>query len=215
MKVTNEYLIAGDLATAPEILRDLFASAQAGIRRRVAENPSTPVDVLLSLVDDPNPDVRASLVHNPSVTRHILERLCADSDADVRVSIAEEPRLPVDLLIKMADDPNPYVKDVAEMTLEGISFENELHKEGYVHEEGAEARLGDLLAGANVLMREHIDHYIKLGRDKGIPLGRLLVQENVLGKGVVIRALKLQSQVRKGKISQQEAWKELTVWSSS
>lgn len=211
MKVTNEYLLSGDLTADPDSLRLLYQSAPSEIRCRLAENPNCPQDILRLLVEDSDPEVRASLVHNPNVGREILERLCNDRDVDVRASIAEEPRLPFDLLSRMADDVNPYVKDIAESTLDGLSFERELSHEGYVHEVGSTARLGELLVQSQVLDGRTLEQLLELASSTGKPLGQLIVQEKMVNRSIVIRALKLQSMVRRGKISLSNAVEQLSI----
>ncbi len=205
MRVTDEYLIAGDTSAEPELLRKLFQTAEVLVRQRLAENSNSPPDLLELLLHDPDPDVRACLANNPAVTREMLEQLCCDINDDVRASVAEDPNMPYDLLIQLSEDANPYVRDIAENTLDGLAFERELAAQGYVHEEGTAAKLGELLMGANLLSAENADRYIDLGRLEGKPLGWLLVNRGVITKGRVIKALKLQSQVRRGKISQSQA----------
>lgn len=162
------------------------------------------------LSKDSDPEVRASLAANSSVPLEILEQLVNDPDVNVRLSLAEEITLPPYILQKLCEDANPYVRDKAECTLEGVNFENQLKNEGFVHQSGNMARLGELLVDAGALTEEELEESLAVARQEELPLGRVLVKDNKVEAGLVIRALKLQSLVRKGKLTLESAEDKLT-----
>ena len=209
MYISGRYFAAGDPSQSPETLTDVYKNATPALRRRLAENTSTPEELLILLAYDTDPEVRSRLGGNRSVPLKILEMLCEDKDADVRLSLAEESALPPYLLKKLCEDSNPYVRNRAEATLEGITFEDQLKDEGFIHQPGNTAKLGELLITAKVLNENTLDQSLKVAGVEDIPLGRVLVKTNKVDAEIVVRALKLQSLVRKGKITLASAEEKL------
>jgi len=62
----------------PEVLTILSSSEDEWIRRRVAENPSTPVEVLAKLSTDENEDVRKSVASNINTPINVLSRISSE-----------------------------------------------------------------------------------------------------------------------------------------
>ncbi len=211
MYLSDHFLTAGDPAQSPEVLRDVYQNAPSDVRRRLAENPSSPEELLFRLSKDSDPEVRASLAYNKVVPLEILEALAGDEDVNVRLALAEEFELPPYILQKLCEDQNPYVRDRAEATLEGLLFESQLKDEGFVHQAGTSARLGDLLVGAMVLTSDSLEEALAAAAEHDMPLGRVLVIQHKVDPLTVIRALKLQSLVRRGKISLESAEEKLTI----
>lgn len=209
MYLSGRFFTAGDPSQSPEVLRDVYENARPSVRRRLAENPSSPEELLVMLSKDSDPEVRSSVACNKAAPLEILEALASDSDVNVRLSLAEEFALPPYILQKLCEDDNPYVKDRAEATLEAIAFENQLRNEGFVHQAGPTARLGELLVAAAVLTRESLEQALEEAKTEELPLGRILVKNNRIDPEIIIRALKLQSLVRKGKISVESAEQKL------
>lgn len=191
------------------MLRQIYQSARPSVRRRLAENPATPEELIVLLAHDSDPEVRASLAGNCSVPLEILEFLCVDENADVRLAMAEDPNTPPYLLHNLCDDTNPYVRDRAEATLEAVSFESQLRNEGFVPQSGSTARLGELLMAAEIVTEAEIEKNLRHSREFEMPLGRALVKNHEVDANVVIRALKLQTLVRKGKITFESAVEKL------
>lgn len=211
INISSPFLAAGDSSLSPDVLRDVYQNAHPSVRRRLAENPSSPEELLFILSKDSDPEVRASLACNRSVPLEILEELAVDDDVNVRLTLAEEIALPPYILLKLCEDSNPYVKDRAEATVEGISFESQLKSEGFVHQAGTAARLGELMVAANILSEEVLDHCLKTAQEQELPLGRVLVKLDLVEAALVIRALKLQSLVRRGKLSVESAEQKLAA----
>jgi hypothetical protein len=209
--LSDHFLVAGDPAQSPEVLRDVYQNAPPDVRRRLAENPSSPEELLFRLSKDSDPEVRASLAYNKVVPLEILEALAGDEDVNVRLALAEEFELPPYILQKLCEDQNPYVRDRAEATLEGLLFESQLKSEGFIQQAGTSARLGDLLVAASVLTIELLEEALKAATEHDMPLGRVLVIQYKVDPLTVIRALKLQSLVRRGKISLESAEQKLTT----
>jgi len=210
MYISGRFFAAGDPASSPETLREVYRNAQPKVRRRLAENPSSPEELLVMLSKDSDAEVRASLASNRAVPLETLEALAKDEDVNVRLTLAEESALPPYILQKLCDDSNPYVRDRASETLEGLSFENQLKNEGFVHQSGTTARLGELLLAAGVLDQTTLDSSLEATKTEELPLGRVLVRDNRVDTTIIIRALKLQSLVRRGKITVESATEKLT-----
>jgi len=205
----EDYIVAGDPQAPAGILWKIYRSGDFKTRRRLAENPSTPVSLLRELLNDPHPDVRASIASNSSAPEELLDRLCSDPDIDVRLSLAEETSLPEKYLLRLLEDSNPYVSDFARSSLECREFEHHLRARGYVHEPGLVARLGELLVAAGLLRKARIPGLVELARREKVNLGFLLVREKLLTRDTVVRALKLQSRIRSGKLCFEAAVGEL------
>ncbi len=85
--------------------------------------------------------------------------------------------------------------------MDAIAFENQLKDDGFIPHEGPTARLGELLLAAGVIEPNLLEASLAATQARQLPLGRILVENNLLQPEIVIRALKLQSLVRTGKIS--------------
>jgi hypothetical protein len=116
----DAYYVAGDPGTCPNILSYLGLSSFEHLRRRVAENCSTPQVVLEFLARDSSSEVRISLVDNPRVPTHVILHLATDEDADVRFAVAESSNTPIHILQYLLEDPNPFVVNRAQITIDGL-----------------------------------------------------------------------------------------------
>ena len=123
----SDYIRAGKTPTAHEILEALSGHQNARIRRRVAENESTPASILKKLSEDSDPDVRLAAGTNRSAPLEIVLDLVHDPDPSVRHGLAEDPYISVGVLRSLANDENPYVSCRAQKTLAG--FYDRLAKE--------------------------------------------------------------------------------------
>lgn len=210
MAVHENYLKAGNPETPVTELRKLFAERDHKVRRRLAENPVTPPDLLQDLSSDENPEVRIAVAENPQTVRHVLERLVHDESVYVRFALSGQYSLPMDLLEWLAEeDENPYVRDHASRTLEGLFLERALNEAGFVHVQGEKEKLGEILVEAGVLTNDHVEELLRIAREREIPLGRALVQTRALPRSVVVVALKAQQKMRDGEYSREEAVFEL------
>ena len=116
--------LAGRTGVAPEILYYLATDADAGIRRRVARNPSTPAHADRLLCEDSDADVRATLARKigrllPALAKEenqrtrdlvleTLDRLARDQLPRVRAIVAEQIKsskiAPKSLALRLAHD---------------------------------------------------------------------------------------------------------------
>lgn len=214
MKVYDNYIKAGNPETPAEELRALLADSDAAVRRRLAENPRTPEDVLLKLAQDENPDVRCAVADHDKAPRQVLERLVNDGDVQVRYAVAGQYTLPTDLLeVLSSSDDNPYVRDHARRTLEGIFLEQALKEAGFVPKPGEKEKLGDLLTDAGVVNEAQVQELLRISGERHIPLGHALVESRCVSRNVVVAALKAQYAVRNGTMAHEEAvWSIKHVW---
>ena len=83
---------------------------EAGARKRVAEDPNTPVDELEELSMDSDKDVRSAVAGRGDVPASVLSRLSMDSDKDVRYVVAINPSAPASVLAKLSTDSDDYVR---------------------------------------------------------------------------------------------------------
>lgn len=114
----SEYILAGSESAPESELKRLAHSQAVKVRRRVAENPHTPVLVLEILTRDVNVDVKVAVSENQSTPIRLLYLLAGESCADVRFAMAENTKLPEQVLFILARDENPYVSMMALDTLE-------------------------------------------------------------------------------------------------
>ena len=214
MVVHENYIKAGNPETPVEVLRTLIDGADRSVRRRLAENPRTPEDLLLKLSDDDDPDVRCAVAENETTPRAILEHLSEDQSVQVRYALAGHYTLPKDLLERFSSwDENPYVKDHARRTLEGIFLEEALKEAGFTPRAGETDKLGDLLVDAGVLTKEHVDELLRISKERQMPLGHAIAESRCVARSVVVAALKAQRLVREGQTTHENAVYEIKhVW---
>lgn len=214
MVVHENYLKAGNPEIPVEELRGLLAESNGSIRRRLAENPGTPEDVLCQLAQDNDPEVRIAVAENPRTPLIIQEQLICDQDVQVRFAISGLYTFPVQLLQRMAeDDENPYVRDHASRTLEGIFLEEALTEMGFVPKPGEADKLGELLVEAGVLRLENVLELLRIAHERQIPLGRAIVGARLLPRSIVVGALSSQQKIRSNELNHEEAIREIkTAW---
>ncbi len=111
------YISAGAEQTPPDELIRLARNASGVVRRRVAENPRTPLIALIKLAYDREPDVRIAVCDNVTTPPGLLMLLAGSNCADVRYAIAENSKAPSQILRLLARDENPYVANRAARTL--------------------------------------------------------------------------------------------------
>lgn len=91
-------------------LRQLSRSKNREVRKRVAENESSPLDVLERLSTDRNPEVRIAVAENDNTPVDVLARLADDPSPEVRYTLASSPPwIASDILGKLEKDNNPMV----------------------------------------------------------------------------------------------------------
>jgi HEAT repeat protein len=165
MVVHENYLKAGNPETPVDELRGLLAEQNSSIRRRLAENPGTPNDVLLKLAEDEDSEVRIAVAENPHTPLNVQEKLIVDDDVQVRFAISGLYGFPPELLERLAeDDENPYVRDHASRTLEGIFLEQALISTGFVSKAGETDKLGEILVEAGILKPENVTELLRIAQ---------------------------------------------------
>jgi hypothetical protein len=113
----QKYVLAGMASMPPYLLSELARDPNHAIRRRVAENPVTPMELLVELSNDEQADVRMALAENPCTPFEILMKLAEDNNPIVRYDLADNPKLPFSIHGALARDENPYVARRAQMVL--------------------------------------------------------------------------------------------------
>ena len=205
MKELNDYVKAGDDQASKDTLWDLYKKNSSRIRQRLAENMATPEDLLRLLAADKNPEVRASVASNMFTPTDVLEALSEDDDLNVRLTLANEVNLPIHILEKLATDDNPYVIDTAETTLDMLYLEEQLKEISFVCEPGHLAKIGQLFIEAGLIIEEDLEMCLSMSKSQEIPIGQILVKYKHYDPDVVLYALRMQTLVRKGKVSLKEA----------
>ncbi|MBX9951745.1 MAG: HEAT repeat domain-containing protein [Candidatus Obscuribacterales bacterium] len=122
----SDYIRAGQTPATSETLDKLSMHESSRIRRRVAENESTPEWILKRLSADKDPEVRLAAGTNRAAPLDIVLSLIRDPDPTVRHGLAEDPYISMGVLTKLAQDENPYVSCRAQKTL--ASFSSRLSK---------------------------------------------------------------------------------------
>ncbi len=204
--ISADYLKAGNPDTPAEELERIAATRPTQvIRRRLAENPSTPITLLTELGGDADIDVRIGLGHNPSTPLWLRKKLARDDSATVRFSLAENPHTPVSVLNELEEDEHPHVQHQARRTIEVINMEMALAEEEYVTAEGDSHKLGTLLVEAKLLSQIQVNELLRIANEIGSPLGQALARHRALPKQSITKALMLQSKLRRQEITEVEA----------
>jgi hypothetical protein len=208
--ISSDYLKAGDpLTHSDELLRLAAQEPEAAIRRRLAENPSTPLAVLSSLAVDEDVDVRIAVSGNPLTPQWLRSKLSHDDSPTVRVAVAEDPYTPLTILKRLADDENAYVQHQAKRTIDVVELEIALAEEDFLVEPGEHYKLGVLLVAAHLLTQNQVEELLRIAKDKGIPFGQAIARMKALPKQKITQALLLQSKLRRNEISELDVIKLL------
>jgi hypothetical protein len=105
---------ARDHQTAAPVLFELAADLSVGVRRLVAENPSSPPNAILTLAGDGRDSVRLAVTRNPKVRpevlRNVLSDLAGDDDTHVREEVARNVATPGRVLAFLSHDGNLDVR---------------------------------------------------------------------------------------------------------
>ncbi len=101
LRAQNALLERPDLPEA--IIRQMYKSVHADIRKGVASNPSTPEEIQLLLAKDSDDSVRKELA-TATDSEKVLQELSHDEDLNVRQNVASNPGSPEDVLVTMLTD---------------------------------------------------------------------------------------------------------------
>jgi hypothetical protein len=119
MTMDNRALIkeAQSAATTPARLTELAEHADADVRRAAARNGALPEETVVRLLDDPVWEVRTVAAHHKRAPRDrtetILRQLAESPEPYPRAVSARSPHAPIDLLVKLADDPDAETRSNA------------------------------------------------------------------------------------------------------
>ncbi|MBI1272384.1 hypothetical protein GC174_18315 [bacterium] len=210
-----DYVKAGDPGQSADQLWKLYYLDCSRIRVRLAENPSIPDDMLKELIADAEGEVRAAVCRNPRADRLMLERLVMDDDINVRLELAHEPNLPRHLLECLMEDDNPYVRDIAEGTLDIVTLEDQLKEMSLVSEPAHIARVGKLFIDAELISEEDLELCLTMSQLQEIPIGQILIRQKHFTPDLVLYALRMQTLVRTGKLSLDDAVGKLKAQAES
>lgn len=152
--------LAESPTTSPQILEQLAqiedlrdGKSDSNIRRRVAENPSTPPDTLNALSTDRDFQVLWGVALNPCLSHSVLEKLAQEEDHYVREYVAKNPKLNQSILEKLSRDSEEGVRisvagnpSTSQATLEALSKDEEEVREAVAENPNAGLAILDLLS---------------------------------------------------------------------
>ncbi len=96
--------VARDPSTPVEYLVELARSTVVSARRGAALNPNLPLEILCSLAQDPESLVAQGVAASPRTPPDVLDKLAQSDSIYVRQSVAGNPSAPVAALLRLADD---------------------------------------------------------------------------------------------------------------
>lgn len=205
MKIDANYLAAGAPSTSPIELQRLACLNDQRIELRLAENHVTPENILLALSTHPNPEIRAAVATNESSPLWLKAALSADESPTVRYAIAEDLHSPPEILQALTEDSNAYVQHQARATLDSLELESALSEAGFAQKSGETFLLGTLLVDAGLLQPSQLFSLLKLTLEMALPLGQVIARRKLLPKKTIVSALLIQSALRNGSITEEEA----------
>lgn len=146
--------------TSPQILEQLAqiedlrdGKSESNIRRRVAENPSTPPVTLNALSTDKDFQVLWGVALNPSSSHSVLEKLAQEEDHYVREYVAKNPKLNQSISEKLSRDPEEGVRisvagnpSTSQATLRTLLKDEEEVREAVAENPNASISILDLLS---------------------------------------------------------------------
>jgi hypothetical protein len=120
----NPYLrllenLAENEACPLHLLEEMATDEEPSLRCHAAKNPNLPLPLLESLTNDPEARVRSYAALNPKLTREQLSRLCSDPEERVRCEAAQHPALDEEQLLVLMHDPSREIR--GEVMRHGLS----------------------------------------------------------------------------------------------
>jgi hypothetical protein len=109
----QQLLQAGIAGNDLKQLERLSTSYSVKLRKAVAYNQNTPRRIMEILVTDSSYQVRRELARNHKTPQHLLETLANDRRSCVRISVAANPTTPRDIKIRLCEDTDRRVQQVA------------------------------------------------------------------------------------------------------
>jgi len=182
---------------------DIEALAQhssSQIRTMLASSQDTPPEVLRLLATDTSSSVKLAAALNPSCPLDILERLSVDSDWSIRLGLANQLDVCDEILSALVTHRNPYLAAQSKLAMAAAVFERQLKEQKIIPTPGTRYKLGELLVEAKELKSDRLEIALNLAQVNKLRLGRVLLQTELVQAPLLLRALRLQSLLRTGKI---------------
>jgi hypothetical protein len=191
--IDNQYQLANNPETSPEILRELSQSDDRATRQAVAGNPNVPIEVLWELMHNFPHAVIANMVKRPEIDPQVLWELSGHPDRAIREAVSQNPNTPIEVLwnllpefsYEITENPvfsliilvNPtWILDVPESTL------IELFKQSYVPEVVMQAVQNHVNSGIREAALNHIIANHPISTDK---IEEIVLQYNVLCQSAI------------------------------
>ena len=112
-----KHVVASNPNTRPETIGKLFASFGSDIHLGIADNPSAPVQILITMLTQGLEEGRDILLNvlakNPSLPEEALTLLRDYDSSEVRCAVASNPNTGLGDLLELALDSNRTVKKAA------------------------------------------------------------------------------------------------------
>ena len=105
--------VAGHRHCPPDVLDQLAATGIPQVRQAVASNPGCRLTTLRLLAQEADPDIAQAATFNPNCSVPILRSLAGHRYSGVRCGVAQHHRTPIDMLIRLAQDEDPEVRQEA------------------------------------------------------------------------------------------------------
>lgn len=107
---TVRVCVAGKSRVPAGLLKRLSEDPNGEVRRMVARNESTPEEALVRLEQDDTDRVREALAMNPAIPDGMVRRLASDRSDQVRRRVASHKNLPASLQLQLAGDSSKSVR---------------------------------------------------------------------------------------------------------
>jgi hypothetical protein len=102
--------LAENEACPLHLLETMAIAEELSLRSYSAKNPNLPFSLLEKLINDPEPRVRSYAALNPKLNHEQFSRLCSDTEERVRSEAAHHPALNEEQLSELANDPSREVR---------------------------------------------------------------------------------------------------------
>lgn len=187
-------------------IKALAQHSSSQVRTVLASSHDTPPDVLRLLARDKNNSVKLAAALNPYCPLEILESLSVDSDWSMRLGLANQLDVCEEILSALVTHRNPYLAAQSKYAIAAAVFERQLKEQNIVPTSGPRYKLGEILVEAKALTSDNLEIVLNLAQVNSLRLGRVLLQIELIQAPLLLKALKLQSLLRLGKIDRTDAY---------
>lgn len=178
----------------------LSQHSSSQIRTILASSHDTPPEVLRVLARDSSSSVKLAAALNPSCPLDTLECLSTDPDWSMRLGLANQLDVCDEILSALLKHRNPYLAAQTRYAIAAAVFERQLKEQNISPATGPRYKLGELLVEAKELPADGLEIALNLVKVHNLRLGRVLLQTEMVEAPVLLKALKLQTLLRTGKI---------------